>query len=94
MPVPEGGKVLVAPVGVRDSAHVGRLTPPGPRLGSSRVCGLGHSGAPPCAVFLLVLLVLFLVLFVLFFVLGLLVLGVFREAASLSSGGGPLGPRV
>ena len=34
MPAPEGGKVFVAPVGVRDSAHVGRLTPSGSRLGS------------------------------------------------------------
>ena len=26
--------------------------------GLSRVCGLGHSGAPPCAIFLFLLLVL------------------------------------
>ena len=102
LPAPEGGKALVDPVGVRDSAHVGRLTPSGPRLGSSRVCGLGHSGAPPCAVLLLLLFVVLLVfggsvpgaLFVVLLVFGGSVLGVFGEAAPLALfRGGALGPQ-
>ena len=75
------------PVGVRDSAHVGRLTPSGPRLGSSRVCGpRAVRGTSLCSLFSLP--------FVLWFAYGLLVLGVSREAALLASvlGGGPWVP--
>ena len=73
------------PAGARDSAHVGRLTPSGPRLGSSRVCGLrAVRGTSLCSLFSLP--------FVLWFAYGQSVLGVSREAALLALfWGGALG---
>ena len=95
MPAPEGGKALVAPVGVRDSAHVGRLTPSRSRLGSiPSLRARASRGTSLCYMFSF-LLVQTCVL-VLSTVLGISLFLKFVKAAPVGGReprGGPLGPR-
>ena len=89
MPAPEGGKAFVDPVGVRDSAHVGQLTPLRSRLGSiPSLRARATRGTSLCYIFLL---------FVVSVVFHLLVLSALGEAALVwlaFRGEGPLGPRA